>query len=294
MTESELSVTDALHERHSVRAYLDKPVPETLLRRVIDAARETGGRAHILHLSSADALPQIAAAKAEGIKLTVETCPHYLVFSAEEIPDGSTAHKCCPPIREESNREALWQGLADGTIDCIVSDHSPSTAELKLLDTGDFGAAWGGIASVQLTLPIIWTEARRRGIDLEQVVQWMATKPADRVGLRLNGEVALERSRTGELPSEGAVTGALQVPPSGQPVLFGPDHPLTGGYPIIASIVDTDLAAQLPPGVKLCFTTADRPAQSTHEVQSTQQAPSTRPAQSNRPGETPRTTETEG
>lgn len=148
------------------------------ISRVIDGARETGARAHILHLSSADALPQIAAAKAEGVKLTVETCPHYLVFSAEEIPDGATTHKCCPPIREESNREALWQGLVDGTIDCIVSDHSPSTAELKLLDTGDFGAAWGGISSLQLGLSLVWTEAAKRGIDLAKVVGWMSSAPA--------------------------------------------------------------------------------------------------------------------
>src|SRR5699024_5581791 len=120
---------------------------------------------------SADALDQIAAAKAEGIRLTVETCPHYLVFSAEEIPDGATTHKCCPPIREEANREALWQGLIDGTIDCIVSDHSPSTAELKLLDTGDFGAAWGGISSLQLGLSLVWTEAVERGIDLAEVAR---------------------------------------------------------------------------------------------------------------------------
>jgi len=148
------------------------------IARVIDAATATGARAHILHLSSADSLGQIAAAKAEGIKLTVETCPHYLVFSAEEIPDGATTHKCCPPIREESNREALWQGLIDGTIDCIVSDHSPSTAELKLLDTGDFGAAWGGISSLQLGLSLVWTEAAKRGIELAEVVRWMSAAPA--------------------------------------------------------------------------------------------------------------------
>ena len=160
---------------------LPPPAPRgenVAIGRVIDAARETGARAHILHLSSADSLGQIAAAKAEGIKLTVETCPHYLVFSAEEIPDGATTHKCCPPIREESNREALWQGLIDGTIDCIVSDHSPSTAELKLLDTGDVGAAWGGISSLQLGLSLVWTEAAKRGIELAEVVRWMSAAPA--------------------------------------------------------------------------------------------------------------------
>ncbi|TSI16936.1 allantoinase AllB [Brevibacterium aurantiacum] len=161
------------------------------IARVIDAARETGARAHILHLSSADALPQIAEAKAEGVKLTVETCPHYLVFTAEEIPDGATTHKCCPPIREESNREALWQGLVDGTIDCIVSDHSPSTAELKLLDTGDFGAAWGGISSLQLGLSLVWTEAAKRGIDLAEVVAWMSSAPASVAGVKNKGAIAL-------------------------------------------------------------------------------------------------------
>lgn len=161
------------------------------IARVIEAARETGARAHILHLSSADALPQIAAAKAEGVKLTVETCPHYLVFTAEEIPDGATTHKCCPPIREESNREALWQGLVDGTIDCIVSDHSPSTAELKLLDTGDFGAAWGGISSLQLGLSLVWTEAAKRGIDLAEVVAWMSSAPASVAGVENKGAIAL-------------------------------------------------------------------------------------------------------
>lgn len=161
------------------------------IARVIDAARETGARAHILHLSSADALPQIAEAKAEGVKLTVETCPHYLVFTSEEIPDGATTHKCCPPIREESNREALWQGLVDGTIDCIVSDHSPSTAELKLLDTGDFGAAWGGISSLQLGLSLVWTEAAKRGIGLAEVVSWMSSAPAAVAGVQDKGAIVL-------------------------------------------------------------------------------------------------------
>lgn len=162
--------------------------------RVIDAARATGGRAHILHLSSADALPQIAEAKAEGVRLTVETCPHYLVFSAEEIPDGATTHKCCPPIREEANREALWQGLIDGTIDCIVSDHSPSTAELKLLESGDFGAAWGGISSLQLGLPLVWTEAQRRGIELAEVVRWMSAAPAAIARVEGKGSIAVGNS----------------------------------------------------------------------------------------------------
>lgn len=161
------------------------------IEEVIDRLRATGGRAHILHLSSSDALPALAAAKREGLDLTVETCPHYLTLTAEEILDGATAAKCCPPVREDANRELLWQALQDGTLDMIVSDHSPSTPELKDVATGDFGTAWGGVSSLQLGLSLIWTEARRRGIGLEQVVQWMSTNPARRVGLASKGELRL-------------------------------------------------------------------------------------------------------
>lgn len=119
---------------------------------------------HIVHLSAASALPAIRAAKAEGLPLTVETCFHYLNFSAESIEDGATHFKCCPPIREAANRELLWEALLDGTIDYVVSDHSPCTAQLKKLDVGDFGKAWGGIASVQFGLPVLWSEGRTRGV----------------------------------------------------------------------------------------------------------------------------------
>ena len=158
---------------------------------VIELARWTGCRVHILHLSSSDALPMIASARRDGVRLTVETCPHYLSFMAEEIPAGATQFKCCPPIREAGNRELLWRGLADGTIDCIVSDHSPCTAELKRFDIGDFGVAWGGIASLQLGLPAVWTEARRRGHTLLDVVRWMAENPARQVGFTTKGHIAL-------------------------------------------------------------------------------------------------------
>lgn len=158
---------------------------------VIERARWTGARAHILHLSSSDALPMIASAKRDGVRLTVETCPHYLTLTAEEIPNGATAYKCCPPIREASNRELLWKGLQDGTIDCVVSDHSPSTLDLKDLENGDFAIAWGGVSSLQLGLPLMWTEARRRGIALEQVVEWMAARPANLARLNSKGQLAL-------------------------------------------------------------------------------------------------------
>ena len=158
---------------------------------VIERARRTGVRAHVLHLSSSDALPMIASAKRDGVRLTVETCPHYLTLLAEQIPDGATAFKCCPPIREASNRELLWQGLQDGIIDCIVSDHSPSTLDLKDLVNGNFAVAWGGIASLQLGLSLVWTEARRRGIELQRVVEWMSTRPAELARLATKGKLAL-------------------------------------------------------------------------------------------------------
>lgn len=158
---------------------------------VIERTRRTGGRAHILHLSSADALPLVRAAKQDGVDITAETCPHYLTLSAEEVPGGGTAYKCCPPIRETANRELLWAALADGTIDYIASDHSPSTIELKNLDTGDFGTAWGGIASVQVALPACWTEARQRGFDLATVTAWMTARPAERLGLQRKGRLAV-------------------------------------------------------------------------------------------------------
>jgi len=168
-----------------------KEAEERAIAHVVDAARETGARAHILHLSDADALPLIARARAGGVRLSVESCPHYLTLTAEEIPDGATQFKCCPPIREAGNRDRLWQGLASGVIETVVSDHSPCTAELKRLDSGDFGEAWGGIASLQLGLPAVWTEARRRGHTLADVVRWMAAGPARQVGLADRGRIAV-------------------------------------------------------------------------------------------------------
>ena len=157
--------------------------------------RETGGRAHVLHLSDADALPLLAEARDEGLRVTVETCPHYLTLEAEDIPDGATQFKCCPPIRERANRDLLWEGLASGVIGTVVTDHSPSTADLKLLDVGDFGQAWGGIAGLQLGLPAVWTEARRRGHGLPDVVRWMGRNTADQVGLTDRGRIEVGRPR---------------------------------------------------------------------------------------------------
>ncbi|MFE4968568.1 allantoinase AllB [Streptomyces sp. NPDC056660] len=153
---------------------------DTAIAQLIAQAKRLHARVHVLHLSSSDALPLIAEAKRDGVRITVETCPHYLTLTAEEVPDGASEFKCCPPIRESANQDLLWQALADGTIDCVVTDHSPSTADLK---TADFATAWGGISGLQLSLPAVWTEARRRGHGLEDVVRWMSARTAALVGL---------------------------------------------------------------------------------------------------------------
>jgi allantoinase len=156
---------------------------------VIDAARATGARAHVLHLSAADAVPLLAEARRDGVAITAETCPHYLALAAEDIPDGATEFKCCPPIRERANSDRLWQALREGIIDCVVSDHSPCPPELKARGGGDFGAAWGGISSLQLALPVVWTQARRRGHSLDDVARWMAAGPARIAGLAAKGRI---------------------------------------------------------------------------------------------------------
>ncbi len=164
---------------------------DVAIRGVIAATRATGGRAHVVHLSSSSALPDLRAARAGGVDLTVETCPHYLVLEPEAIPDGATQFKCCPPIREAENQGRLWDALVGGEIDMIVSDHSPCPAALKRLDSGDFGAAWGGIASLQLGLSLVWTAARARDRSIGEVAEWMARAPADRVGLTQKGRIAI-------------------------------------------------------------------------------------------------------
>jgi allantoinase len=160
---------------------------------MIRLSREFDTRVHIVHLSSADAIPMLREAQAAGVKITAETCPHYLHFAAEEVPAGATEFKCCPPIRERDNREELWDGLRDGTIGLIVSDHSPCPGEMKLRESGDFMKAWGGIASLQLRLPVVWTEARRRGFSLQDVTRWVCANPALQVSFSpQKGSIAVD------------------------------------------------------------------------------------------------------
>jgi allantoinase len=149
---------------------------------MIRMSRETGCRVHIVHHSSADSLGLLRDARAKGAEITAETCPHYLHFAAEDIPDRATEFKCCPPIRERENREQLWHALSSGVIDMVVSDHSPCPPELKRRHDGDFLLAWGGISSLQLRLPVMWTEARQRGHSIEDLENWLCRQPAKLVG----------------------------------------------------------------------------------------------------------------
>ena len=155
---------------------------EQAIAAVAEASAATGCRTHVLHLSAATGLDAVAGRE----RVSVETCPHYLTFEAAEIPDGATAFKCAPPIRDAANRERLWEGLRDGRIGGVVSDHSPCTAELK---AGSFFDAWGGIASVQLGLRAVWTQARARGFALEDVARWMSEGPAAIAGLERKGAI---------------------------------------------------------------------------------------------------------
>lgn len=161
----------------------------TAIATVIEALRETGGRGHIVHVADGAALALVRQAKADGIRLTIETCPHYLTLAAEDVPDGASAFKCCPPIRDRAHQDLLWEGVLDGTVDAIVSDHSPSTLALKSAGGGDFGLAWGGIAGVQTGFASVWTEAARRGIPLESLLPLFTTGPARIAGVAGLGEI---------------------------------------------------------------------------------------------------------
>src|SRR5260221_7273115 len=151
---------------------------EQAIQLVTRLCKATGARTHIVHHSAASALPLLRAARAEGLPLTAETCPHYLHFTAEAIPDGATPFKCAPPIRDAANPPALWRALAEGVLDLVASDHSPSSPGLKAIEAGDFVAAWGGGSGLQLALPVVWTEASARGHGLVDIARWMPAGPA--------------------------------------------------------------------------------------------------------------------
>jgi len=171
---------------HRYATYLASRPPaaeEQAIALVTRLCRATRARTHIVHHSAASALGQLREARAEGLPLSAETCPHYLHFTAEEIPDGATPFKCAPPIRDAANRELLWRALAEGVLDLVASDHSPCTPALKAIEAGDFVAAWGGVAGLQLALPVVWTEASKRGHSLAELARWMCAGPAKLAGL---------------------------------------------------------------------------------------------------------------
>lgn len=181
--------------------YLSSRPPQmetAAIKLLIKLCRETGCHVHVVHLSAADALPLLRTAKAEGLPITVETAPHYLYFSAEQIPSKATQFKCAPPIRDAQNQKLLWEGLLDGTIDLIATDHSPCPSDLKLFDPGDFKHAWGGISSLQFLLPSTWSSAQKhlkaKGIKEEDIftwlAQWLSHAPANLLSLPDKGQIA--------------------------------------------------------------------------------------------------------
>jgi allantoinase len=196
LAHAELDLGAHVHtsDPRAYRAYLEsRPTSweDAAIEQLIELCRATGCHVHVVHLSAATSLPALRAAKAEGLPISVETCPHYLCLEAESIPDGATLFKCAPPIRERENREALWSGLLDGTIDFVVTDHSPCTPQLKELERGHFHDAWGGIASLQLGLSTLWTHAERRGATLVDLARWLSTNPARFAGVsRKKGRIA--------------------------------------------------------------------------------------------------------
>jgi allantoinase len=167
-----------------------KAAEDEAIALMVRMSKKHGARVHIVHHSSSSALMALEQARNEGVALTVETCPHYLSFAAEDIPDGATWFKCTPPIRERANQDALWQALRGGVLDAVVSDHSPCSVALKKIDLGDFDAAWGGISSLQVTLAATWTGARAHGASLADVARWMSASPAQLAGLSNKGAIA--------------------------------------------------------------------------------------------------------
>ena len=193
----ELETVTVDHSNFNTDSYRDylssrpKKWEDDAIALMIRLCEEFGCRTHIVHLSSADSIPQIVKAKEKGLPLTVETGQHYLFFHAEEIRDGQTAFKCAPPIREKANNEKLWQALKEGIIDFVATDHSPAPPDMKEITSGNFMKAWGGISSVQFALPVLWTAGRKHGAGIEDIANWLAAKPALLPGLqKTKGRIA--------------------------------------------------------------------------------------------------------
>jgi allantoinase len=206
-----LAEVEPLADPRSHRTWLATRPPESeqaAIALLIELARDYRAHVHLVHLAAADALDALRAARREGLPVTIETCPHYLTFCADDIADGATAFKCAPPIRGRDNREALWDALGSGDIDLVATDHSPAPAALKGIEDGDFIRAWGGIASLQLGLPVVWTGAASRGYTLEHVARWLAAAPAKLAGL-------------------SARKGAIEVGRDADFVVFDPDATFT-------------------------------------------------------------------
>ncbi|KAL5575429.1 hypothetical protein UlMin_017128 [Ulmus minor] len=200
--ESSPELEDGSNDARSYSTYLKTRPPsweEAAIRELVTATKDTmiggsseGAHLHIVHLSdSTTSLDLVKEAKQRGDSLTVETCPHYLAFSAEEIQDGDTRFKCSPPIRDAANKEKLWEAMLDGHIDFLSSDHSPTHPELKLFDHGDFLKAWGGISSLQFVLPVTWSYGKKYGVTLEQLASWWSERPAKLAGQELKGSIAI-------------------------------------------------------------------------------------------------------
>lgn len=200
--QQEIEPKDGVDDPRSYSTYLKtRPASweETAIRELLTLTKDTrtggpaeGAHLHIVHLSdSSSSLELIKDAKSNGDSITVETCPHYLAFSSEEIPDGDTRFKCAPPIRDAPNREKLWEALMEGDIDMLSSDHSPSVPELKLFAEGDFLRAWGGISSLQFVLPVTWSYGHKYGVTLEKLVSWWSAKPAKLAAQDLKGAIAI-------------------------------------------------------------------------------------------------------
>ncbi len=190
---SEPRTDNSTNAPRSYQQYLDsRPAQwETdAIALMIRLSEEFGVHVHIVHVSSSEALPLIRDAKKRGLRITAETCPHYLVFCAEEIPDGATEFKCAPPIRERANNELLWEALKDGTLDFVATDHSPAPPDIKEQQSGDFMKAWGGIAGLQFLLPAFWTGAKDRGFSLEDIARLLCEHPAQFLGLNKRGGIA--------------------------------------------------------------------------------------------------------